>query len=53
MVNAYSVDAGLFLGQLKTNEKSNEITLIQEILKLIKVKDRIIILDSMGCHGMP
>ncbi|MDE1311754.1 ISAs1 family transposase [Vibrio aestuarianus] len=50
MVNAYSVDAGLVLGQLKTDVKSNEITLIPEILKLIKVKGRVISLDAMGCQ---
>jgi predicted transposase YbfD/YdcC len=42
MVNAYSVDTGLVLGQLKTSSKSNEITAILELLKLIGVKGRII-----------
>lgn len=50
MVNTYSVDAGLVLGQLKTDIKSNEIMLIPEILKLIKVKGRVISLDAMGCQ---
>lgn len=50
MVNAYSVDTGLVLGQLKTDSKSNEITTIPEILKLIKVKNRTISLDAMGCQ---
>lgn len=50
MVNAYSVDTGLVLGQLKTDEKSNEITLIPQILKLIQVEDRVISLDAMGCQ---
>ncbi|WP_425304501.1 ISAs1 family transposase [Vibrio navarrensis] len=46
----YSVDTGLVLGQLKTDEKSNEITLIPQILKLIQVEDRVISLDAMGCQ---
>lgn len=50
MVNAYSVDTGLVLGQLKTSSKSNEITTIPELLKLIKVKGRVISVDAMGCQ---
>ncbi len=50
MVNAYSVDTGLVLGQLKTNLKSNEITVIPELLKLIRVNGRVISLDAMGCQ---
>lgn len=50
MVNAYSVDTGLVLGQLKTSSKSNEITTIPELLKLIRVKDRVISVDAMGCQ---
>lgn len=49
MVNAYSVDTGLVLRQLKTSSKSNEITTITELLKLIKVKGRVISVDAMGC----
>ena len=52
MVNAYSVDTGLVLGQLKTNSKSNEITTIPELLNLIKVKGRVISLDAMGCQRL-
>ncbi|HDY8179559.1 TPA: ISAs1 family transposase [Vibrio vulnificus] len=50
MVNAYYVDTALVLGQLKTDEKSNEITLIPQILKLIQVEDLVISLDTMGCQ---
>ncbi|WP_342609832.1 ISAs1 family transposase [Vibrio tritonius] len=50
MVNAYSVDTGLVLGQVKTDVKSNEITIIPELLKLIKVQGRVISLDAMGCQ---
>ncbi|MGR5000241.1 ISAs1 family transposase [Vibrio celticus] len=50
MVNAYSVDTGLVLGQLKTSSKSNEITTIPELLKLIRVRGRVISVDAMGCQ---
>ncbi|BEI22400.1 ISAs1 family transposase [Vibrio fluvialis] len=50
MVNTYSVDTGLVLGQLKTNSKSNEITIIPELLKLVRVKGRVISFDAMGCQ---
>ncbi|WPC74257.1 ISAs1 family transposase [Vibrio porteresiae] len=33
MVNAYSVDTGLILGQVKTDVKSNEITIIPQTVK--------------------
>ena len=50
MINAYSVDTGLVLGQVKTSDKSNEIKALPEILKLIKVKGKMISLDAMGCQ---
>ncbi|EGU33602.1 putative transposase yncI [Vibrio scophthalmi LMG 19158] len=50
MVNAYSFDTGLVFGQLITSSKSNEITTIQELLKLLRVKGRVISLDAMGCQ---
>ncbi|WP_254413519.1 ISAs1 family transposase [Vibrio furnissii] len=50
MVNAYSIDSRLVLGQVKTDSKSNEITAIPELLKLIAVKNKVISLDAMGCQ---
>ncbi|WP_420911019.1 ISAs1 family transposase [Vibrio aestuarianus] len=50
MVDAYSVDTGLVLGQIKTDTKSNEVTTIPKLLKLIKVSNRVISLDAMGCQ---
>ena len=34
-------------GQVKTNEKSNEITAIPELLKILDLEDTI---DAMGCQ---
>ena len=38
------------LAQYKVKEKSNEITAIPEILKLLDLNGRIITIDAMGCQ---
>jgi len=38
------------LGQIKTEEKSNEITAIPELLKMLDIKDCIVTIDAMGCQ---
>jgi len=48
IVSAWSSQNNLFLGQVKTNEKSNEITAIPELLDLLYVKGNIISIDAMG-----
>ena len=40
----------MVLGQLKTEEKSNEITAIPELLKLLEVKGALVTIDAMGCQ---
>jgi predicted transposase YbfD/YdcC len=50
MVSAFATKAGIVLGQEKVNEKSNEITAIPELLKLLDVKGAIITIDAMGCQ---
>lgn len=50
MVSAFAVEYGVVLGQVKTEEKSNEITAIPELLKLLDVKDAIVTIDAMGCQ---
>jgi len=50
IVNAWISSNSLILGQLKTSEKSNEITAIPELLDLLFVKDCIITIDAMGCQ---
>ena len=39
----------MVLGQVKTQEKSNEITAIPELLKLLELKGCIVTIDAMGC----
>lgn len=50
MVSAWASANRLVLGQVKTDEKSNEITAIPELLKLLVIKDCIVTIDAMGCQ---
>lgn len=50
MVNAWAVGQGLVLGQVKTEAKSNEITAIPELLKVLDVKGAVVTIDAMGCQ---
>jgi predicted transposase YbfD/YdcC len=48
MVSAFATGARLVLAQQKVAEKSNEITAIPLLLKLLSLKDNIITIDAMG-----
>jgi predicted transposase YbfD/YdcC len=50
MVSAWANQNRLILGQVKTEEKSNEITAIPKLLDMIDVKDCTITIDAMGCQ---
>ena len=50
MVSAWSSSRGLILGQLKTEEKSNEITAIPKLIKSLDISDAILTIDAMGCQ---
>jgi predicted transposase YbfD/YdcC len=43
-------DNGFCVGEVKTEEKSNEITAIPQLLKLLDIKRTIITIDAMGCQ---
>jgi predicted transposase YbfD/YdcC len=47
-VSVWASDYGLSLGQVACAEKSNEITAIPELLKLVNIKGAIITIDAMG-----
>lgn len=49
MVSAWAGRANLVLGQLKTEEKSNEITAIPELLKMLELKGCLVTMDAIGC----
>lgn len=51
MVSAWACKNNLVLGQLKVNDKSNEITAIPELLDLLNIEKSIITIDAMGCQA--
>lgn len=49
-VSAWLSDEGLVLGQIKTADKSNEITAIPELLKTLDLRGATVTIDAMGCQ---
>ena len=50
VVSAWAVRNGLVLGQLKVEEKSNEITAIPQLLRALDLAGCIVTIDAMGCQ---
>lgn len=50
MVNAMACEAGLVLGQLRTQEKSNEIVAIPELLAHLDLQGVLVSVDAIGCQ---
>lgn len=50
LVSAWSVENGVSLGQLATEEKSNEITAIPELIASIDVSRAVVTIDAAGCQ---
>ena len=50
MVSAWAGANKLVLGQVKTQEKSNEITAIPELLKVLELRGCLVTIDAMGCQ---
>lgn len=50
LVSAYASEIGLVLGQVKVDEKSNEITAIPELLELLSLKGVRVTIDAAGCQ---
>jgi predicted transposase YbfD/YdcC len=50
MVSAWCSEQNLVLGQVKVDEKSNEITAIPELLNLLQIHGAIVTIDAMGCQ---
>ena len=50
LVSAWSSASGLTLGQVRTADKSNEITAIPELLSALDIKGAIVTIDAMGCQ---
>jgi predicted transposase YbfD/YdcC len=50
IVSAWACQNSMLLGQVQTDKKSNEITAIPELLKLLSIKGCIVTIDAMGCQ---
>lgn len=50
LVGAWASKQNILLGQVKTEEKSNEIDAIPELLNIIDVEGATITIDAMGCQ---
>jgi predicted transposase YbfD/YdcC len=50
LVTAWASDNGLTLGQVACDDKSNEITAIPELLKLLNIRGCTVTIDAMGCQ---
>lgn len=50
IVSAWASEEGIALGQVATEEKSNEITAIPQLLEQIDLTHALITIDAMGCQ---
>lgn len=50
MVSAWATENRLVLGQVKADDKSNEITAIPRLLELLVLRGAIVTIDAMGCQ---
>ncbi len=50
IVSAWASEEGVALGQVATDDKSNEITAIPQLLEQIDLADTLITIDAMGCQ---
>jgi predicted transposase YbfD/YdcC len=50
IVSAWAEGNGLVLGQLKVVDKSNEITAVPELLRVLELGGCIVTVDAMGCQ---
>jgi len=50
MVSAWATANHLVLGQVKVQDKSNEITAIPELLRVLEIAGGIVSIDAMGCQ---
>jgi predicted transposase YbfD/YdcC len=50
IVSAWATENQVALGQVKVNDKSNEITAIPELLSLLELSGCIVTIDAIGCQ---
>jgi predicted transposase YbfD/YdcC len=50
LVSAWATESNLLLGQRAVDGKSNEITAIPELLKVLELSGAVVTIDAMGCQ---
>ena len=50
MISAFAARQRLVLGQIKVNEKSNEITAIPALIEMMEIEGAVVSIDAMGCQ---
>lgn len=50
MVSAYVHEDHTVFGQVKVDDKSNEITAIPKLLQMLELKNSTVTIDAMGCQ---
>ena len=50
LVSAWATESGLVVGQVATDTKSNEITAIPALLRLLALEGATVTIDAMGCQ---
>jgi len=50
MVSAWAVENKMVLGQIKVDDKTNEIPAMKELIDLLLIKDCVVTIDAMGCQ---
>jgi predicted transposase YbfD/YdcC len=50
LVSAWATEHHLSLGQVAVHDKSNEITAIPELLRILDLKGALVTIDAMGCQ---
>jgi predicted transposase YbfD/YdcC len=50
MVSAWGCEQRMVLGQIATDEKSNEITAVPKLLKMLSLKGTIVTMDALNCQ---
>ena len=50
IVSAWALQQGITLSQIAVDSKSNEITVIPELLKMLDLHGTIVSIDTMGCQ---
>jgi len=50
VVSAFAAESGLVLTQMKVEEKSNEIVVLPQIIRMLDLQDCVATVDAMGCQ---